>query len=379
MVHHTLFTAVPLYMQGLGSPNYMMGLSTTVFAFSALAFRPVFGMMIDKKGRHMSMLVGLGITMVALVLYGFAKTDIHILILRAVHGAGFSALSTLALTMVADTVPRARMAEGIGYSGIAFTLSTAIGPAVGIFLLEEFGFISLLVSVVLMNVGNLACSFFIKFKKTDDGLTKPKGLIESFYEKSSIKTALVQLVIALSFASISTFIPIFGISRGIEGIGVFFTVFAVVALLVRILTAQTADKFGINAIFWPGLGTLFLSFVVLTFADSLFWVLIAAVFYGVGSGVATPLLSVVNMKLCSPQRRGAANSMLFAAMDIGIGFGAFVWGGLSEVFDFTLVYGLSAVVVVFASIIYYFLLSKNVDADRELPGERIVQSKTKTV
>jgi len=103
LVHHTLFTAIPLFMQGLGSPNYMMGLSTTVFAFSALLFRPIFGLMIDKKGRQTSMLAGLGITMLALALYGFAETDIAILVLRALHGAGFSALSTLALTMVADT------------------------------------------------------------------------------------------------------------------------------------------------------------------------------------------------------------------------------------------------------------------------------------
>ncbi len=75
------------------------------------------------------------------------------------------------------------------------------------------------------------------------------------------------------------------------------------------------------------------------------------------------------MKLCSPNRRGAANAMLFAAMDIGIGFGAFVWGGLSEAFDFTLVYGLSALVVVFASLLYYILLSGNVDKDRVLPVE----------
>lgn len=32
LVHHTLFTAIPLFMQGLGSPNYMMGLSTTVLS-----------------------------------------------------------------------------------------------------------------------------------------------------------------------------------------------------------------------------------------------------------------------------------------------------------------------------------------------------------
>jgi len=361
LVHHTLFTAIPLFMQGLGSPNYMMGLSTTVFAFSALLFRPIFGLMIDKKGRQTSMLTGLGITMLALALYGFAETDIAILVLRALHGAGFSALSTLALTMVADTVPRARMAEGIGYSGIAFTVSTAIGPVIGIYLLETFGFVILLFAVIIMNFINIGCSFLLKFRPLEQNSQRTGGILVSFYEKSSVKTAIVQLVIALSFASVSTFIPIYGISRGIAGIGIFFTVFAAVALTVRIGTAKSADRYGVNIIFWPGLAALIISFVVLSFADTLSWVVIAAVFYGIGSGIATPMLSVVNMKLCSQDRRGAANAMLFAAMDIGIGFGALVWGGLSEVLDFTWVYGLSAVVVLIACLLYHLLLSKNVD------------------
>ncbi len=307
--------------------------------------------------------------MLALVLYRFAQNDVAILALRALHGVGFSALSTLAMTMVADTVPRARIAEGIGYSGIAFTLSTAIGPVIGIYLLEDFGFVTLLIVAVLMNLVNIACSFLLKFKANEENSRKAGGILASFYEKSSVKTASVQLVIALSFASVSTFIPIYGISRGIGGIGIFFTVFAVVALLIRVGTAKTADKYGINILFWPGLATLIVSFAILSFADTLTWVIVAAVFYGIGSGIATPMLSVVNMKLCSPNRRGAANAMLFAAMDIGIGFGAFVWGGLSEAFDFTLVYGLSALVVVFASLLYYILLSGNVDKDRVLPVE----------
>jgi len=363
LVHHTLFTAIPLYMQGLGSSNYIMGLSTTVYAVSALIFRPVFGFLIDKKGRQVSMFAGLGITMLALFLYGFAHSDLAILALRALHGAGFSALSTLAMTMVADTVPRTRMAEGIGYSGIAFTVSTAIGPAIGIYLLDTFGYVILLLAVVLMSLCNFGCSFFLKFKPADQHNGKRAGIIESFYEKSSIRAASVQLVIALSFASVATFIPIYGLSRGIAGIGVFFTVFAVVALAVRIGTAKSADRYGINVILWPGLAALIVSFIILSFSNTLLWVIIAAVFYGIGSGIATPMLSVVNMKLCSIERRGAANAMLFAAMDIGIGFGAFMWGSLLEISDFSLVYGLSAVIMVIACFLYYLLLSGNVDKE----------------
>ena len=367
MVHFALFTNLPLYIKHIGGSNTMAGFSTTVFTIASLMFKPFFGLLIDKCGRKIAMILGALIVIVMAVLLFFTHSLGGILVLRAIHGIGFGALCTVVGTMIVDNVPAARLAEGIGYAGISLTVSMAAGPAAGAFLIQSIGYQACFVFVLITSLLTLAFALCLEYKA---GRTPGEsaggagaGIISSMYEKTAIGPSLLLLIISFGYGSVSTFITTYGAERGIANIGLFFVVYAVLALISRLGTGRLSDTKGEGFVFLPGLAALFGAYLFLAFADSLPLVLVAGGFYGFGYGIALPTLNVMLIRRCPENKRGAATAMLYSAMDIGVGGGAFLWGFLSEQSGFTTVYICSAATVTGAVVLYFILFRRRTSGE----------------
>ena len=63
-----------------------------------------------------------------------------LLVLRSLHGIGFSATTNAPGTIVSDIVPKSRLAQGVGYYGLSNTLVTAVGPALTLFIIQYFSY-----------------------------------------------------------------------------------------------------------------------------------------------------------------------------------------------------------------------------------------------
>lgn len=57
---------------------------------------------------------------------------------RIVQGIGYALASTATMTIVQSIIPASRRAEGTGYFALGSTMATALGPALGLFLVESF-------------------------------------------------------------------------------------------------------------------------------------------------------------------------------------------------------------------------------------------------
>jgi MFS family permease len=171
------------------------------------------------------------------------------------------------------------------------------------------------------------------------------------------------LFIALTFGAIITYIPALGAARKIGNIGTFFTAYAIAVVAARSFTGRIADRHGFTMIMVLGLLSMAASLAVLAFGATLPVILAAGALYGFGYGITFPLANAIAIKLCPSGRRGAATGTIFAAMDIGIGVGAFLWGWVSELSGFTAVYLLAGVCIVVSGWIYF------VSVRRRIPGE----------
>lgn len=365
----TLSTNLPLYLKNLGSTNMIIGLMTTVFTIFALIFRPIFGFIIDNLGRKIVMLIGVFITAISCFFFAFTQSVEVIFILRAANGIGFCALTTVVGAMIADNVPTSRMAEGIGFSGVPMTIAVAAGPIIGAFLINSFGYRSFFLFIFTVSCINIVFSLLLKYNKVEKPQQKTSGKKKFSVDKTALLPALVLIILAVSFGGIEPFVPTAGVSREIENISMFFTVYAIVALVTRISAGRLADMYGINKVFWAGLIALFFSFVSLAFAHSILTIIISGALYGVGFGITFSLLNAIAMKECSQNKRGLAAAMFFASMDVGIGIGAFLWGGVSQLSGFTLMFLLSGVFVVFGAVLYYILLQKKMSKNNEFVSE----------
>ena len=113
-----LFPTLPLFLSELNYSNLQIGTVLGVFALGVLALRPLAGVLTDRKGRKISLLIGLFIFFITPPLYLVSESFIYLLFVRFFHGIGITFFSTSYPTMITDIAPADRRGEIIGHMGI---------------------------------------------------------------------------------------------------------------------------------------------------------------------------------------------------------------------------------------------------------------------
>ena len=365
-----LITLLPLYALTLGGNNVVAGTLMMIFTIAALVFRPVFGKMLDHYGRRMVLILGLGMFGLSTVVLVIADSVTAIYILRFFQGIGLSAYSTALGTVLSDVIPSRRVSEGVGYYGIAATIAMAVGPTLGLDLGDKMGYQFTFVLSFGISILSAVFAYFLQYEKklfqssvaekaakeNDKGMANSKVKKSGFIEVTVIRPCLVIFFIVVAISSVFSFMPLFAKERNISGIGMFFTVYAIAVIIARLMIGKLAERYGYEKIFMPAVVLTMLLFVTLVFANSLGLVLLAAVFYGVGYGTVLPIINTLVIKMSPLERRGAANATYYAAMDLGFGLGSFVWGIVSQLMGFTMVFVCCAGCVLVSILLYYRFL-----------------------
>jgi len=339
-----LNTTLPLYVQELGADKSIAGLVTGVFTIAALVVRPIYGNLADIKSRKLVLIIGISI--MAATIFGLTLTTsiFIILVIRTVMGVGFSGFSTAGGTVVADVVPDSRISEGIGYYGISANIATACGPQIALVLIASCGYNSVFYSSLVIILLGLFLVMTFNYEKrakkereSQEGYVEPpktKASLKSAFEKAAIPGSITQFFWAMPMGFAMTFMATFGITEGIDNIGMYFTVFALALLSTRFFVGKLADKYGIIKIVIPGIILVFIGIIMLAFSHTLTLVLIAAGFIGFGYGCVNPTINAYIIKVSPLNRRGAANATYYAAFDGGVGLGSMAGGFIVQTMGF---------------------------------------------
>lgn len=356
-------TSLPLYVQQLGADKSIAGLVMGTFTIAALVCRPIYGNLVDMKGRKIVLLIGIAIVAVSILGFNLTTSIMMILALRAVMGVGFSGFSTAGGTVVADVLPSSRLSEGIGYYGISANLATAFGPQIALLLISVLGYNSVFItSLIVCIAGFFLVMTFNYEKKAKEALRAQAGYVEppktkvslkTAFEKTAIPGSLTQFFLIMPMGFAMTFIPTFGITAGIDGIGNYFTVFALTLLATRFFVGRLADRYGVSKVMVPGMVLIVIGVSILGITANLMQVLIAAGFIGLGYGCVNPTMNAFIMKVSPLERRGAANATYYAAFDAGAGFGSMVGGVIVQSFGFQVTF-FCLVGIVLVGIAFYF-------------------------
>lgn len=371
---YMLSTSLPAYILKIGGNEASAGLVVGIFTLAALVCRPLIGKMLDKAGRRLVMILGSIILIAASFAYPWVLTIPMLLILRVLHGVGHSAFTTGAGTIIADIIPQTRLTEGVSYYGIAGDVATALGPVLGIWLTVN-GFDPMFIVLIVIGFISLAGSSLLNYEKKRTAVTssakselenpvlQPKG---GWFEKTSLRTSLVVLIMSLPLDAVMVFMPLYGLERGIVSIALFFPLHTVGMLAAKLTLGRLADRIGTTLIFIPSLLLLALSFLLLAFASSDLVVAIASVFFGLGLGMTFTLLNTILIRLSPPDRLGAANATYMAAIDIGFGAGAIILGFFLQIAGFEIFFLAAALIYMIALVIYLLLLLPEINKYRSI-------------
>jgi MFS family permease len=159
---YLLLPTLPLFITQLGGTESQVGLVAGAFTLSAVVFRPIVGGLLDRYGRRPFIIWGLVLFGLSMYLYDWIAGIAVLMALRVLHGASW-ALSTTALgTSITDIIPASRRGEGMGWNGMAMTLAMAIGPMLGIWVIQNDSFHGLFLFATGLSVAALLLALTIK-------------------------------------------------------------------------------------------------------------------------------------------------------------------------------------------------------------------------
>ncbi len=364
---YIIMATIPLFVLHVGGSRFMAGVITGVFSFTGFLVRPLFGNLLDHKGRKTILHIGNIVLLLVIIGYSIFPYILILFILRILQSIGWSALSTATNTIASDLIPPSRRFEGIGYFGISLSIAMAIGPALGLYIVEYYNYTILYAATALLIILTFFLGLFLKY----DDKASPEKNMNAFsntdkikkinnkpliYEKTAIPPSSIFFLVAITYSSIVTFVPLYAVSLGLKNIGLFFVMYALALLFTRPTAGQIADRIGPTKVILTGLVFLLIALLILSEAASLQMFLIAGALYGFGYGCIHPVLNALVIDFAPPERRGAANATFLAANDIGLALGTIIWGLISQNIGFVYLYLFSPVLIVLSMIVYLLVV-----------------------
>lgn len=330
-----LLPVLPVYATKLGGTDASAGLVVGVFTLSAVLMRPIAGRLLDQHGRRGVYLSGLVLFLISVIAYHWVPTVLLLLILRFIHGFGWGAASTASGTIATDIIPKSRLGEGMGFFGLTNSLSMALAPALGLSIMKWSGFDAVFIISATAVVIAILLAFPIKYHTPVSEASPQRS---NFFEKAALLPGVLILFVTMTYGSVVAFIALYADSRGVQNIGLFFTVYAIALMVSRPLFGRLADRKGYSAAIIPGMLGVLATMLILYFSASLSAFLAAAVIYGLGFGAVQPSLQAMAVRTVTPFRRGAANATFMVGFDLGIGLGSMIWGAVAELTGYQAIY-----------------------------------------
>lgn len=352
------------------------GLASSIFVIGALVGRLLGGKYMESIGRKKLLVIGIILVVVASALY-FGVTSYSLLILnRLLHGFAFGIAGTATGTIVAHVIPESRKGEGIGYFALSMTLATAIGPFIGIFILQHFSFNIIFVFCLICVVISLVISLLLKVQEitlTAEQAAELRGFkLSNFIEPKSVPITLIAAVTAFCYAGVLSFLTFFVTERNLtEASSFFFIVYAAAVLVTRPYTGRWFDLKGANSVMYPAIIALVVGMFVLSQSHIGIILLIAGALIGFGYGTYMSSAQAVAINAAPAHRVGLATSTFFILTDIGLGVGPFLQGFFVPSVGYSGLYIALAVVLVLCLPLHHFLFGKKSSSVASSSGSTI--------
>ena len=351
VIQSLIMAIYPMLKENLAINFHQIGLITFTFQFTASVLQPVVGYFTDRYPTPYSLVIGMGSSLVGLILIAFATSYLFVLAAAAPIGMGSSVFHP-------ESSRVARLASG-GRHGLAQSVfqvggnfGTALGPLFAAFIVLPYGqhtiiWFSLvaLIGMVLLAIIGTWYGKTLKLKRVSMAEER-EAMAKATHGKVARSIAILM---ALTFSkhfylvSITSFyifylIHTFGISVQNAQLHLFLFLAAVAAGTV--IGGPIGDRIGSRrVIWWSILGVL--PFTLALPYVGLFWSAVLSVIIGLILASAFPAILVYAQALI-PGRVGMVAGLFFG-LAFGIaGIGAAVLGWLADVTSIEFVYHICA-------------------------------------
>ena len=350
-----LVPTLPLYVVEIGGSPVQVGLVAGGFSIGVLLARPFVGRAVDTRGRRPLLVAGSLTAAVMAPLYA-VPVIASLVLVRLVHGAGLSAFTTATTTLGADYAPPGRRTEILGWLSTAGIVAFAVGPVVGLEIARRFGWPALYAAVGVCALASAVCGGFLPrpVRRPRDG--GGVGFRAAVVRRAVLTPTIVNLLVVTAHGAAFTFVPILLQERLSFNFGVFFLVYAVASLAVRVFAGRLSRTVGDGPMVWGGLALYAAGLACLPLVNEARMMSLSAVLLGVGFGTYQPALFGLVANASTDATRGMVFSVLLGGFDLGMSVGGLLGGPLAQGLGIPALLAVMAAVPVAAAAIFIVVL-----------------------
>lgn len=332
-VNFAFFFLLPLWVLEHGGGEEIAGRLVGISGFSGLVALPFIGHLLDRFGRRRFMVAGAVVA--ALCSFGFLAVDsIHpgLYVLRAIQGIAFTFAFTGAQTLAVLFAPIERRAQAIGWFGISTILPQAFSPVIGEELILRFGFDAIFIAGGTIGLLALAVSAWIP-RPPDLGMAAGHEDGDPALARRAVGAATVaMLCYGFGFGVTLTFVPVLMERFEIGRVGVFFAVWSLAAVTMRIVFGRASDRLGRHTVIVPAMVAMTAAVFLLAFLRTMPGIVFVALLFGCAQGLLYPTMNALVADWSSPSNIGRTQSLFSGSYSLGIATSSFFFGTIVERF-----------------------------------------------
>ena len=325
-----------------------IGLITLAFQLTASLLQPTVGLYTDKRPQPYSLALGMGSTLIGLLLLSVANSYTVVLIAAALIGTG-SAIFHPEASRVARMASGGRYGTAQALFQVGGNVGQAIGPLLAAFIVLPHGqgaiaWVSMAALIAMAFLTRVGMWYGANLRPT---LKTVSATIES--KVSGLPRGrvlfLITILMVLLFSknvytsSLTSFFTFYLIERfdlPVQAAQVRLFIFMAAIAVGTLLGGALTDRIGRRPMIWISILGVLPFTMALPYAD-LFWTGVLIIIIGLITASAFPAVLVYAHEIM-PGRVGLVSGMFFGfAFGLG-GLGAAIMGGLADVYGIAVVY-----------------------------------------
>ncbi len=325
-----------------------IGLITLAFQLTASLLQPTVGFYTDKKPQPYSLAIGMGSTLIGLLLLSVASSYTVVLIAAALVGTG-SAIFHPEASRVARMASGGRYGTAQALFQVGGNAGQAIGPLLAAFIVLPHGqgaiawvsMAALVAMAFLTRVGMWYGANLRPAKKSGHASTESKDSGLPRVRVLFLITVLMVLLFSKNVytSSLTSFFTFYLIERfdlPVQAAQIQLFIFMAAIAVGTLVGGALTDRIGRRPMIWISILGVLPFTMAMPYAD-LFWTGVLTIIIGMLTASAFPAVLVYAHEVM-PGRVGLVSGMFFGfAFGLG-GLGAAVMGGLADVYGIAVVY-----------------------------------------
>lgn len=357
-----LLPVVPLAVLNNGGSSAVAGATTGIFMAATVITQIFTPAALRKIGYTPVMAFAAFMLGVPAIGYIFSVEPIPVLVVSALRGIGFGALTVAESALVAELVPVRFLGKASGMLGVFIGLSQMLFLPAGLALGDQFGYN--LVYVLGAVIALVAAVMCLRIPQVKAAAKQQPQVSEQERSVSTWKLVLVPSLavtsLSMTFGAVSSFLPaaVIELDPGLGAAlaGIILSITGGSSMVFRYLSGVIADRRGVpGTTMIPAQIIGFLGVVLITvtiFQGWSVWLLIiGAVMFGGAFGMVQNE-ALLSMFFRLPRTRVSEASAIWnIAFDSGTGIGSFLLGIVAASLAYSGAFGSGAVVILFGIVL----------------------------